>query len=112
MSKNIKAYFDDKNEAITLETDAKAGDQIQLSELTAFDKYIDKEINIKYKVKIINEFKESEEYKKYQAELNQKIEIINNLQLNEKELQNKINILENEKELIIKQTIEDFKNSN
>lgn len=112
MSKNIKAYFDDKNEAITLETDAKAGDQIQLSELTAFDKYIDKEINIKYKVKIINEFKESEEYKKYQAELNQKIEIINNLQLNEKELQNKINLLENDKELIIKQTIEDFKNSN
>ena len=112
MSKNIRAYFDEKNESITIENDAKAGDQIQLSDLTSFDKYIDKEIKVKYKTKIINEYKDSEEYKKYQLELEEKNKLINLLQLKEQELKNKVNSFEDKIKIIRNEAIEEFKNSN
>lgn len=97
MSKKIKAFYDVAEKRIIIADDnVEKGDYIFLEDILNFDQFIEESIDKKYKTKIINEFKNSQDYQ--------------SLMKQNTELDAKNKALEQEKELAIKNAKNEGKN--
>lgn len=84
MSKKISAHYDNETKRIIIDTDeVQQGDYIDLSNLSSLDSYIKNEIDKKYKNTILDEYKNSDSFKKILNEKESLIKEIDQLKQNE-----------------------------
>ncbi len=84
MSKKISAHYDNELKRIIIDAnDVEQGDYIDLSNLSSLDSYIKNEIDKKYKNAILDEYKNSDSFKKILNEKESLIKEIDQLKQNE-----------------------------
>lgn len=113
-AKKIDAYVSDGR--IIINTDnVNKGDYILLDNLSNFDEYINKKIETEHKQKIINSYKNSDEYKSFliskENEIKMKNDEIANLQLKYNNEKNDLVNINHNLELKLSKAINDYKES-